>query len=123
MENLEYRPNTRLAAVYFNGGNANLLRIHVNVTLADLKNQLYEINNWLRFRDQRRVTDVEYYCPSGTTSEGTLLFTNVKLRNNGDVRTMFSVFSRYRTNVPIELDASLVRYVEDIMSNLIRPRT
>jgi hypothetical protein len=51
------------------------------------------------------------------------LFTNVKLRNNGDVRTMFSVFSRYRTNVPIELDASLVRYVEDIMSNLIRSRT
>ncbi|MCI20009.1 hypothetical protein A2U01_0041169, partial [Trifolium medium] len=86
--------------------------------------QLNEINNRISFGDQRRVTDVEYRCPSGTTSDGTLLFTNVKLRNNDDVRTMFSVFSRYRENVPIEMNANLVRSVEDIMSNLIRrPRT
>ncbi|MCI83152.1 matrix metalloproteinase, partial [Trifolium medium] len=45
------------------------------------------------------------------------------LRTDDDVRTMFSIFSRYMTKEPIELDAKLVRSVEAIMSNMICPRT
>ncbi|MCI48479.1 photosystem I P700 chlorophyll a apoprotein, partial [Trifolium medium] len=47
----------------------------------------------------------------------------MELLNNDDVRTMFSIFSRYMTNGPIKLDAKLVRSVKDICSNMIRPRT
>ncbi|MCI49955.1 photosystem I P700 chlorophyll a apoprotein, partial [Trifolium medium] len=47
----------------------------------------------------------------------------MQLRNNDDVRTMFSICSRYMTKGPIELDAKLVRSVEDICSNMIRQRT
>ncbi|PNX99484.1 hypothetical protein L195_g022750 [Trifolium pratense] len=126
MESVEYQPNSRLAAVYFNGGNANLLRIHEQVSLGDLKQQLTQINRRLNPGDPRTVTDVEYRRPSGTSNNGTLLFTNVKLRNNGDVITMFFVFSEFRSYVPIELDAKLVRSVENILSCMIppnRPRT
>ncbi|MCI66597.1 matrix metalloproteinase, partial [Trifolium medium] len=41
----------------------------------------------------------------------------------GDVRTMFSIFSRYMTKGPIELNAKLVRSVESIISNMIGLRT
>jgi hypothetical protein len=51
------------------------------------------------------------------------MFTNMRLTNDGDVRKMFSIFSQYMTKGLIELDAKLVRSVEDICSNLIRPRT
>jgi hypothetical protein len=47
----------------------------------------------------------------------------MKLENDGDVRTMFSIFYRYITNGLIWLDTMLVRSVEVIMSNMIRLRT
>ncbi|MCI78062.1 hypothetical protein A2U01_0099332, partial [Trifolium medium] len=53
--------NTNLVAVYYNHGKPNLLRIHEDVTLSNLKHQL---NSLLHFRDQRRVTEIEYRRPS-----------------------------------------------------------
>jgi len=41
--------------------------------------------------------------------------------NDDDVRTMFSIFGQYNTRRPIELDASLVKSVEQIKKSLIRP--
>jgi len=46
----------------------------------------------------------------------------MKLTNDDDVRTMFSVFGQHSTRGPIELDASLVRSAEHILKSLIRPR-
>jgi hypothetical protein len=43
----------------------------------------------------------------------------MKLRNENDVRTMFSIFGQYNTKEPIELDISFVRFFEDIRKNLI----
>jgi hypothetical protein len=51
------------------------------------------------------------------------LFTSMKLQTDSDVRIMFSIFSQFMTNGPMKLDAKLVRSVESICSNLIRPRT
>jgi hypothetical protein len=47
----------------------------------------------------------------------------MKLQNDGDVRTMFSIFAQCMTRIPIELNAKLVRSVQAICLNLIRPRT
>jgi len=44
-----------LAAVYFNGGNSNLFRVWVDVTLVDLKDQLDQINQRLNHRDAKKV--------------------------------------------------------------------
>ncbi|MCI35936.1 hypothetical protein A2U01_0057157, partial [Trifolium medium] len=93
--------------------------IHDDVTLSDLKHQL---NSLLHFRNQRRITEIEYRRPS-VCSNGSLRYTGMKLQNDGYVRTMFSIFSRYMMKGPIELDTKLVRSVEDIMSNIIRLRT
>ncbi|PNX88791.1 hypothetical protein L195_g044905 [Trifolium pratense] len=106
MNALDFQPNTSLAAVYFNNGTPNLVRIRNDVTLSDLKRQL---NSLLHFREQRWVTEIVYRHPSVCTDG-----------------TMFSIFTRYMTKGPIELDATLVRSVEVILSNMIplrRPRT
>ena len=57
-----------------------------------------------------------------TDSAGSVWFSQMKLMNDDDVRTMFSIFGQFSTRGPIELDASLVRYVEHIQQSLIRPR-
>jgi len=46
----------------------------------------------------------------------------MKLKNDNDVRTMFSVFGQHSIRGPIELDASLVRSAKQIRKSLIWPR-
>jgi len=53
--------NTKLAAVYYNGGTPpHLFRIHNDVTLSGLKDELDQINRQLSHRDTRRVVGVDY---------------------------------------------------------------
>jgi hypothetical protein len=59
---------TYFAAVYFNKETPNLFRIHIHVTLSELKQQLDELNGLLTgHRDNRRVATVEYRRPSYQT--------------------------------------------------------
>jgi len=46
------------AQVCLNSGNPHLLKVQVDVTLKDLKDQLNEINQGLNPRDTRRVEDL-----------------------------------------------------------------
>jgi len=115
------RTPSKLAAVYYNRGKPpHLFRIHTDVTLYGLKGQLNEINLELNHRDTQRVDGVEYRHLS-TDSSGSLRFNHMILMNNDDVRTMFSIFCQYSTRRPTELDASLVRSVEEIRKSLIWP--
>jgi hypothetical protein len=100
-----------LAAVYYNNGTPNLVRIRDDVTLSDLKRRLSSLH---QFGEQRSVTEIVYRRPS-ICADGTVLFTKKELRTDDDVRTMFSIFTRYMTKGPIELDATLVRSVEAIL--------
>jgi len=114
--------NTKLAAVYYNDGKPpHLFRIRNDVTLSGLKDQLDQINRQLNHRDTRRMVGVEYRCPL-SDSAGSLQFNRMKLKNDNDVRTMFSVFGQHSTRGPIELDASLVRSAKQIRKSLIWPR-
>jgi len=122
MEFLGFDPNTKLATVYYNDGKPpHLFRIRNDVTLSGLKDQLDQIKCQLNNKDARRVVGVEYRCPL-FDSTGSLRFNRMKLTNDDDVRTMFFVFGQHSTRGPIELDASLVRYVEQIQKSMIRPR-
>ena len=61
MEFPDFDPNTKLAAVYYNGGTPpHLFRIHNDVTLSKLKDELDQINRQLNLRDMRRVVSFEY---------------------------------------------------------------
>jgi len=109
MENFVVDLNPKLAGIYYNGGKPpQLFRIQTDVTPSGLKSQLDQINRQLNHRDTRRVDGVEYRRPS-TDSAGSLWFSRMKLMNNNDVRTMFSIFGEYNTREPIKLDASFVR--------------
>jgi len=115
-------PNTKLVAVYYNKGKTpHLFRIRIDVTLFGLKDQLDQINCQLNHRDTRRVDGVDYWRPS-TDSARIVQFSRMKLENDDDMRTVFSIFGQYSTKEPIELDASLVRSVEQIQKSLIWPR-
>jgi len=67
------------------------------------------------------VVGVEYRCPLFDSAES-LWLSRMKLKNDDDVRTMFFVFGQHGTRGSIELDASLIRSVEQIQKSLIRPR-
>ena len=122
MEFPGFDPNTKLAAVYYNGGTPpHLFRICEDVTLSGLKDELDQINRQLNRRDARRVVGVEYRFPLSNSARS-LRFSRMKLTNDGDVRTMFSVFGQHNTRGLIELDASLVRSAEQILKSLHRPR-
>ena len=104
-----FGPNTKLAAVYYNGGKPpHLCRIRNDVTLYGLKDELDQINRQLNHKDTRRVVSVEYRCPLSDLVSS-LRLSRMKLTNDDDVRTMFSIFGQCNTRGPIELDASLVR--------------
>jgi len=44
---------------------------------------------------------------------------SLKLKNDDGLRTMFSIFNQHNNKGLIELDASLVIFVEEIQKNLI----
>jgi len=67
------------------------------------------------------VDGVEYRRPS-MDSAGSVRFSWMKLMNDNDVRTMFSIFGQFSTRGLIELNISLVRCVEHIQQSLIQPR-
>jgi hypothetical protein len=69
MKNLEFQLNTHLAAAYYNEGEPNLFRIHVDITLGDLKHQLIQFNSRCLSLDQRRVTDIEYHVRRSAQTE------------------------------------------------------
>jgi hypothetical protein len=120
---LTYRVNTHLAAVYYNNGTPHLFRINADVKFAALKQQLDQLNNRLNSRnDTRTVTSIEYRKPS-IGSDGCITFTKMKLENDVDIQTMFSIYSQYSTKGPIELEATLTRSVEAILASLNRRRT
>jgi hypothetical protein len=67
---------TYFAAVYFNKETPNLFRIHIHVTLSELKQQLDELNGLLTgHRDNRRVATVEYRRPSVISDGRVVSFT------------------------------------------------
>jgi hypothetical protein len=75
----------------------------------------------LRCQDARKVTYIEYLYLSVWSDEN-VLFTNKKLQNEGDMRTMFSIFSYCSMKGPIELDAELVKSIPHICLSLIVPK-
>ncbi|KAK2356974.1 hypothetical protein QL285_094288 [Trifolium repens] len=118
---LTYRKDTHIAVVYFDAETPNMFRIDVDSTLSDLKQQLDEINRCcINRNDDRNVTSVDYRKPS-ITSDGSVTFSKMQLKNDDDVRTIFSIFSQYSTKEPIELDAKLTRSVDAILANLKHP--
>ena len=122
MELPDFDLNTKLAAVYYNGGTPpHLFTIRHDVTLSGLEDELDQINRQLNHRDTRKVVNVEYRCPLSDLARS-LRFSRLKLTNDDDVRTMFSVFGQHSTRWLIELDASLVRSAEQILKSLIRLR-
>ena len=107
MDNYPVDPNTKLAAVCFNGRKPNLFGVWVGVTLVDLKYQLDQINRRLNHRDTRRVDNVGYRRPS-VNSVRRLQFSKMMLTND-DVRSKLSILGQHNMFSTNELNVSLLR--------------
>jgi hypothetical protein len=77
--------NTKFAVIYYNAGKSNMFKVWVDVMLLDLKDKLNQINRRLNHKDTRRMDNVEYRRPS-TDSDESVQFTQMKLKNDDDVR-------------------------------------
>jgi len=78
-----------------------LFKVQDNVTLKDLKDQTYEINQGLNLVDTRRVEDVQY-------ERHVILQSNKTMLSNDDcVRNMFSVFRQHNMFPMIEIDVMM----------------
>jgi len=110
--------NFNLIVVYYHKGKSNLIKINVDVTLSNLKDQLNQMNGCLNYGDTRMVASFEYHCQS-IGSNGCVRFTNMKLLNIDDERTMFAIFDNYSSKGLIELDTMLVRSIYAIHKSLM----
>jgi len=83
--------NTKLAVIYYNVGKTPSAQCLKWCHIYGLKDQHDQIDCKLECRDTRRMYNVKYQFPS-IDSAGRVLFSQMKLRNDDDVRTMFSIF-------------------------------
>nr|ABD32594.1 hypothetical protein MtrDRAFT_AC149577g14v1 [Medicago truncatula] len=75
-----------------------MFRVRNDVTLFVLKDQLNQINCPLNHKNTGRMESVEYQRPS-INSVGRVQLSHMKLKNDDDARTMFSIFGPYNTKV------------------------
>lgn len=92
----------------FGGGGPNMFRVHLDVTLYGLKDHQDQINSSLNHKDTRRMDNVEYRCPSMDLDWG-VRFTQMKLWNDGNVRTTIFMFGQHSSKRPIKSDTLLVK--------------
>jgi hypothetical protein len=92
---------------------------YINVTLKGLKDQLDEINQGLNPGDTGRVEYVWYERP--TLDDDRITFSRLEIKNNDDVRSMFSIFWQHNMFPWIGMFVTLLRSPEDILNSLIPP--
>jgi len=77
--------------IRFNFGNPQMFKVrYINVTLKGLRDQLNEINQGLNPGDTRRVKYIWY--ERTTLDNGRTTFSQLELKKDDDVRSMFSHF-------------------------------
>lgn len=81
--------NMKLAAIYYKVENPICSRsVFIDVTLSGFTDQPDEMNNFLNHKNTRRLDNVEHRLPS-TDLIGSVHFTQMKLMNDNNVKTMF----------------------------------
>jgi len=106
--------------IRFNGENPQMFKVrYINVTLKGLKDQLDEINQELNPGATRRVKYILYERP--TLDDGRITFSRLELKNDNDVRSMFSIFWQHIMFPYIDVFVALLWPPEDILNSLIPP--
>jgi len=106
--------------VHFNGGNPQMCKVrYINVTLKGMKDQLDKINQGINPGDTRRVKYIWYERPA--LDEGRITFSRLELKDDDDVRSMFSIFWQHIMVPFIDIFVMLQRSTEDILNSLISP--
>lgn len=61
------------------------------------------------------------YRSSSIDNEGKIEFNKFELKMQADVRAMWNTYFRFETKIPLELEVTLQRSVEDIMKMCKHP--
>jgi len=107
-------------SISFNDGNPRLFKVqYINVTLKVFKDQLGEINQGLNPGETRWVEYIWYERP--TLDDRRITFSRLELKNDDDVRSMFSIFWQHNMFPWIDMFVTLLRSTKDILKSLIPP--
>ncbi|XP_058761212.1 uncharacterized protein LOC131634558 [Vicia villosa] len=79
------------------------------------------LNSLLQYLENQKVVKLEYRSPS-FDDEGNVKFTPFEIKNDDDLKIMWTTFQRYSSKGPIELDAKLQKSGEDINKMLWHPQ-
>jgi len=102
-------------SIRFNGRNPQMFKVwYINVTLKGFKDQLDAINQGLNPGDIRRVKYIWY--ERSTLDDGRITFSRLELKNDDDVRSMFSIFWQHNMVPFINMFVTLQRSTEDILN-------
>lgn len=69
--------------------------------------------------DNRRVIKIKYHLPS-IDNEGKIRFGKFEMKSDENLKVMWSTNHRYEIKDLIEMDATIVRSVDDTKTNLRR---
>lgn len=67
------------------------------------------------------MVKIEYRSPL-IDNEGNIMFNKFELKIGEDLKVMWSIYHQYQTKDLIEVDAKIVRYVDDIIKMLKLPK-
>lgn len=67
------------------------------------------------------MVKIEYRSPL-IDNEGNIRFNKFELKIGEDLKVMWSIYHQYQTKDLIEVDAKIVRYVDDIIKMLKLPK-
>lgn len=106
-----------LVFVYFNGAKPLLqFMVSEDTPLVDLK---FKLNTLLQYLKNQRVVKLEYHSP-WIDDEGKIWFTKLEVKTNEDLNVTCSIFYRYSSKGPIEVDVTIARSTRDILKMLQR---
>ena len=92
-------------------------KLNEYTSLADIK---YKIHRLLPYGDNRRIVKLDHRSLS-IDNRWKIEFNNFELKTDADIRAMWNTYFRFETKVPLELEATLQRSVEDILKMCKRP--
>ncbi|CAL5191721.1 unnamed protein product [Lathyrus oleraceus] len=102
---------------FYNGAPRRTFKLNEFTSLDDIKDEIHYL---LPYGDNRKIVKLEYLSLS-IDNRGKIEFRKFELKTQADVRAMWNTFFYFKIKVLLELEAMILRSVEDILKTCKRP--
>lgn len=102
---------------FSNRGPGHTFKLNEFTSIDDIKDKIHYL---IPYRDNRKIKKVEYRS-SSIDNGGKIEFSKFELKTQVDVRVAWKKFFYFEIKVPLMLEATISRSIEDILKMLKRP--